>query len=198
MANTKGTTFADSARPCPKDRVNRHFKAQRPNQLWVSDFTYVSTWQGWLYVAFVLDVFAQRIVGWRVSRSATTGFVVDALEQDLYERRPQAHELIHHSDWEAKYVSIRHAERLTLAGIQSSVGGKVDSYDNALAETINSLYKTNSFTSVDCGGPLNRLSWPRCNVRTGITTRDCYKLLIRYGQWRQRLTTTTMSVSSPD
>jgi putative transposase len=131
-----------STRPCPQDRVNRHFKAQRPNQLWVSDFTYVSTWQGWLYVAFVVDVFARRIVGWRVSRSMTTDFVVDALEQALYERRPQAHELIHHSDRGAQYVSIKYTERLNQAGIQPSVGSKGDSYDNALAETINGLYKT--------------------------------------------------------
>ena len=138
----KRTTVADPARPCPQDRVNRHFKAQRPNQLWVSDFTYVSTWQGWLYVAFVVDVLARRIVGWRVSRSMTTDFVVDALEQALYERRPQAHELIHHSDRGAQYVSIKYTERLNQAGIQPSVGSKGDSYDNALAETINGLYKT--------------------------------------------------------
>ena len=108
----------------------------------MSDFTYVSTWQGWLYVAFVIDVFARRIVGWRVSRSMTTDFVVDALEQALYERHPQAHELIHHSDRGAQYVSFKYTERLNQAGIQPSVGSKGDSYDNALAETINGLYKT--------------------------------------------------------
>ena len=136
------TTVSDSKAPCPLDRVNRQFKAERPNQLWVSDFTYVSTWQGWLYVAFVVDVFARRIVGWRVSSSMSTDFVLDALEQALYARQPGAEEaLIHHSDRGSQYVSIRYSERLTEAGIEPSVGSKGDSYDNALAETINGLYK---------------------------------------------------------
>jgi len=127
---------------CPLDRVNRQFKAQRPNQLWVSDFTYVSTWQGWQYVAFVIDVFARRIVGWRMSSSMRTDFVLDALEQALYARQPERNDaLIHHSDRGSQYVSIRYSERLTEAGIEPSVGSKGDSYDNALAETINGLYK---------------------------------------------------------
>jgi len=137
------TTIGDAAAPRPLDRVNRQFKAQRPNQLWVSDFTYVSTWQGWLYVAFVIDVFARRIVGWRVSSSMRTDFVLDALEQALYARRPEREDaLIHHSDRGSQYVSIRYSERLAEAGIEPSVGSKGDSYDNALAETINGLYKT--------------------------------------------------------
>jgi putative transposase len=136
------TTLANPAAPCPLDRVNRQFKADRPNQLWVSDFTYVSTWQGWLYVAFVIDVFARRIVGWRVSTSMHTDFVLDALEQALYARRPERDErLIHHSDRGSQYVSIRYSERLAEAGIEPSVGSRGDSYDNALAETINGLYK---------------------------------------------------------
>ena len=136
------TTVPDTAVPRPLDRVNRIFKAQRPNQLWVSDFTYVSTWQGWLYVAFVIDVFARRIVGWRVSSSMRTDFVLDALEQALYDRQPgQQDALIHHSDRGSQYVSIRYSERLAEAGIEPSVGSKGDSYDNALAETINGLYK---------------------------------------------------------
>ena len=135
------TTVPDHAVPCPLDRVNRQFKADRPNQLWVSDFTYVSTWQGWLYVAFVIDVFARRIVGWRVSSSMRTDFVLDALEQALYARQPQRDALIHHSDWGSQYVSIRYTERLAEAGIEPSVGSRGDSYDNALAETINGLYK---------------------------------------------------------
>jgi putative transposase len=136
------TTIADKAVPCPLDRVNRQFKADRPNQLWVSDFTYVSTWQGWLYVAFVIDVFARRIVGWRVSSSMRTDFVLDALEQALYARQPERTDaLIHHSDRGSQYVSIRYSERLAEAGIEPSVGSKGDSYDNALAETINGLYK---------------------------------------------------------
>lgn len=137
------TTVPDHAVPCPQDRVNRQFTATRPNQLWVSDFTYVSTWQGWLYVAFVIDVFARRIVGWRVSHSMRTDFVLDALEQALYARQPERNEsLIHHSDRGSQYVSIRYTERLAEAGIEPSVGSRGDSYDNALAETINGLYKT--------------------------------------------------------
>ena len=137
------TTVSDSKAPCPLDRVNRVFKAERPNQLWVSDFTYVSTWQGWLYVAFVIDVYARRIVGWRVSHSMQTDFVLDALEQALYDRQPERSEsLIHHSDRGSQYVSIRYTERLAEAGIEPSVGSRGDSYDNALAETINGFYKT--------------------------------------------------------
>ena len=136
------TTIPNKAAACPLDRVNRQFKADRPNQLWVSDFTYVSTWQGWLYVAFVIDVFARRIVGWRVSSSMRTDFVLDALEQALYDRQPErADALIHHSDRGSQYVSIRYTERLAEAGIEPSVGSRGDSYDNALAETINGLYK---------------------------------------------------------
>jgi transposase InsO family protein len=136
------TTISDSKAPCPLDRVNRQFRAERPNQLWVSDFTYVSTWQGWLYVAFVIDVFARRIVGWRVSSSMRTDFVLDALEQALYARQPERDSsLVHHSDRGSQYVSIRYSERLAEAGIEPSVGSKGDSYDNALAETINGLYK---------------------------------------------------------
>ncbi|WP_312147522.1 IS3 family transposase [Stutzerimonas kunmingensis] len=136
------TTVADAKAPCPLDRVNRQFKAQRPNQLWVSDFTYVSTWQGFVYVAFVIDVFARRIVGWRVSSSMRTDFVLDALEQALYARQPERSDaLIHHSDRGSQYVSIRYSERLAEAGVEPSVGSKGDSYDNALAETINGLYK---------------------------------------------------------
>ncbi len=136
------TTVPDAGAPCPLDRVKRHFKADRPNQLWVSDFTYVSTWQGWLYVAFVIDVYARRIVGWRVSKTMRTDFVLDALEQALYARQPDRDSLVHHSDRGSQYVSIRYTERLAEAGIEPSVGSRGDSYDNALAETINGLYKT--------------------------------------------------------
>lgn len=136
------TTVSNTAAPCPLDRVNRQFRADRPNQLWVSDFTYVSTWQGFVYVAFIIDVFARRIVGWRVSSSMRTDFVLDALEQALFARQPERDDaLIHHSDRGSQYVSIRYSERLSEAGIEPSVGSKGDSYDNALAETINGLYK---------------------------------------------------------
>jgi putative transposase len=138
----KRTTYTDVAAPCPQDHVNRQFVAQRPNQLWVSDFTYVSTWQGFVYVAFVIDVYARFIVGWRVSRSMQTDFVLDALEQALCARQPDRNSrLVHHSDRGVQYLSIRYTERLTEAGIEPSVGSKGDSYDNALAETINGLYK---------------------------------------------------------
>ncbi|CAN6484170.1 unnamed protein product [Victoria cruziana] len=136
------TTIPDPKAPCPLDLVNRQFRAERPNQLWVSDFTYVSTWQGWVYVAFVVDVFSRRIVGWRQSSSMHTEFVLDALEQALYDRKPSQDDgLVHHSDRGSQYVSIRYSERLAEAGIEPSVGSKGDSYDNALAETINGLYK---------------------------------------------------------
>jgi transposase InsO family protein len=139
---TVKTTRPDKSAPCPLDRVNRQFRADRPNQLWVSDFTYVSTWQGFVYVAFVIDVYARRIVGWRVSSSMQTDFVLDALEQALYARQPEREDgLIHHSDRGSQYVSIRYSERLAEAGIEPSVGSRGDSYDNALAETINGLYK---------------------------------------------------------
>lgn len=136
------TTIRDKAAPCPLDRVNRVFHAPAPNRLWLSDFTYVSTWSGFVYVAFVIDAYARRIVGWRVSRTAHAGFVLDALEQALHERRP-VHRggLVHHSDRGSQYVSIRYTERLAEAGIEPSVGSVGDSYDNALAETINGLYK---------------------------------------------------------
>jgi putative transposase len=136
------TTMPDVAAPRPSDKVQRVFYAERPNQLWVSDFTYVSTWQGFVYVAFVIDVFARRIVGWRVSSTMRTDFVLDALEQALYERKPGDDVgLIHHSDRGSQYVSIRYTERLAEAGIEPSVGSAGDAYDNALAETINGLYK---------------------------------------------------------
>ena len=117
------TTISDTKAACPLDRVDRVFKADRPHQLWVSEFTYVSTWQGWLYVAFVADVFARRIVGWRVSSSMRTDFVLDALEQARYARQPERDDaLIHHSDRGSQYVSIRSTERLAEAGIEPSVG----------------------------------------------------------------------------
>jgi transposase InsO family protein len=136
------TTVSDKAAPCPLDHVNRAFQAPRPNALWVSDFTYVATWQGFVYTAFVIDTFARRIVGWRVSRSAHAGFVLDALEQALHDRKPVSGAgLVHHSDRGVQYVSIKYTERLAEAGLVPSVGSVGDSYDNALAESINALYK---------------------------------------------------------
>ena len=129
------TTVADTAAPCSLDHVNRQFKAPRPNVLWVSDFTYVATWVGFVYVAFVIDAYARRIVGWRVSRSAHAGFVLDALEQAIHDRKPvSGGGIVHHSDRGVQYVSIKYTERLAEAGLVPSVGSVGDSYDNALAE----------------------------------------------------------------
>jgi transposase InsO family protein len=139
----KITTQADPAAARPADLVERHFTATRPNQLWVADFTYVATWRGFVYVAFVIDVFARRIVGWRVSASLATDLVLDALEQAIYDRRGTAGaDLVHHSDRGTQYLSMRYTDRLTEAGIAPSVGSRGDSYDNALAESIIGLFKT--------------------------------------------------------
>lgn len=135
------TTVPDPRLPRPLDRVNRQFVANRPNQLWVADITFVATWTGFVYVAFVIDVFARRIVGWRVHRSLRTELVLDALEQALWSRQV-ATGLIHHSDRGSQYLSIVYTERLAAAGIEASVGSVGDSYDNALAESINGLFKT--------------------------------------------------------
>ena len=134
------TTVSDPTQERAPDLVKRTFSASRPNQLWVADFTYVATWSGFVYVAFVIDVFARRIVGWRVDRSMKTELVLDALEQALWARKNRF-ELIHHSDRGSQYLSIRYTERLAEAGIIASVGTTGDSYDNALAETIIGLYK---------------------------------------------------------
>ncbi len=136
------TTIPDDLSARPLDLVNRDFTATGPNQLWVADMTYVATWQGFVIVAFVIDVYARMIVGWRVSRSLTTDVALDALEQALAARKPTPGSLTHHSDRGVQYLSIRYSERLALAGINPSVGSVGDSYDNALAETINGLYKT--------------------------------------------------------
>ena len=144
------TTFSDKTSACPLDHVNRQFHAPAPNRLWLSDFTYVASWSGIVYVAFIIDAFARRIVGWKASRTAHASFVLDALEQALHHRRPEKNtmskgghrkSLIHHSDRGSQYVSIKYTDRLLEAGIEPSVGSVGDSYDNALAETINGLYK---------------------------------------------------------
>jgi len=135
------TTIPDDAAERPADLVQRQFQAERPNQLWVADFTYVATWAGVVFVAFVIDVFARRIVGWRVASSMRTDLVLDALEQALWSRGG-TQDLVHHSDRGSQYLSIRYTERLAEAGVESSVGSRGDSYDNALAETIIGLFKT--------------------------------------------------------
>jgi len=135
------TTISDDTAARPSDLVCREFTASRPNQLWVSDLTYVATWQGFVYVAFVIDVFSRMIVGWRATRSLRTDLALDALEQALW-ARPDTHSLVHHSDRGVQYLSIRYTERLAEAGIEPSVGSVGDSYDNALAESVIGLYKT--------------------------------------------------------
>jgi putative transposase len=135
------TTFAAPSAERPLDLVKRQFQANRPNQLWVADFTYVATWAGFVYVAFVIDVFARRIIGWRVARSMHAELVLDALEQALWSRSG-THGVIHHSDRGSQYLAIRYSERLAEVKAQPSVGSVGDSYDNALAETIIGLYKT--------------------------------------------------------
>ena len=137
------TTQPDTAATRPADLVERHFTATRPNQLWVSDFTYVATWRGFIYVAFVIDVFARRIVGWRAAASMRTDLALDALEQAIYDRcDADTGDLVHHSDRGTQYLSIRYTERLADAGIELSVGSRGDAYDNALAETVIGLFKT--------------------------------------------------------
>jgi putative transposase len=136
----KITTVPDENAARPEDLVERHFEATRPNQLWVADFTYVATWRGFVHVAFIIDVFARVIVGWRVSTSMRTDLVLDALEQAVHDRRP-SERLIHHSDRGVQYVSIRYTDRLVDAGIEASVGTVGDSYDNALAESVIGQFK---------------------------------------------------------
>jgi transposase InsO family protein len=137
------TTIPDELAARPLDLVERNFTAERPNQLWVSDFTYVATWRGFVYVAFVIDVYSRRIVGWRVSSSLRTDLVLDALEQAICERQDEREDrLVHHSDRGCQYLSIRYTERLAEAGIEPSVGSRGDSYDNALAESVIGLFKT--------------------------------------------------------
>ena len=135
------TTVPDESAQRPADLVKREFVATRPNELWVADLTYVATWRGFAYVAFVIDVYSRMIVGWRVSTSLRTDLALDALEEALYSR-PNSERLVHHSDRGVQYLSIRYTERLAEAGIESSVGSVGDSYDNALAETVIGLYKT--------------------------------------------------------
>ena len=138
----KITTTPEVNVSLPLDLVNRDFSASRPNQLWVADIVYVATWSGFAYVAFVTDVFSRKIVGWRVSRSLRSDLALDALEMALWARGKDIGGLIHHSDRGSQYFAIRYSERLAQAGVIASVGSRGDSYDNALAETINGLYKT--------------------------------------------------------
>ena len=154
------TTNPDTSQPCPEDKVNRLFKADRPNKLWVSDFTYVPTWSGTVYVAFVIDVFARRIVGWRVSTSMTTKFVLDALDQAIWQRKtPDNKSLVHHSDRGSQYLSIKYTERLAAAEIDLSVGTVGDAYDNALAECVIGLFKTEVINQIGPWKSMREVEW---------------------------------------
>jgi len=154
------TTNPDAAQPCPDDKVNREFYAPMPNRPWVSDFTYVSSWQGMVYVAFVIDVFARKIVGWRVSTSMTTSFVLDALNQAICQRCPsEADNLIHHSDRGSQYLAIKYTERLAESGIDPSVGSVGDSYDNALAESTIGLFKTEVINFLGPWKTVGQVEW---------------------------------------
>jgi transposase InsO family protein len=154
------TTNPDTSLPCPDDKVNRRFKADRPNKLWVSDFTYVPTWSGTVYVAFVIDVFARRIVGWRTSTSMKTQFVLDALEQAIWQRKtPDNKELVHHSDRGSQYLSIKYTERLAEAEIDLSVGTVGDAYDNALAECVIGLFKTEVINQIGPWKSMREVEW---------------------------------------
>lgn len=158
------TTVSNPKAPCPLDKVNREFRVSRPNALWVVDFTYVHTWTGFVYVAFVIDAFARRIVGWKVSSSATAGFVLDALEQAIHARRPAPEDgLIHHSDRGVQYLAMSYTQRLSEAKLVPSVGSVGDSYDNALAETINGLYKAEVIW--------RQRSWPNASAVEMATLR---------------------------
>lgn len=154
------TTNPDTSLPCPDDKVNRLFKADRPNKLWVSDFTYVPTWSGTVYVAFVIDVFARRIVGWRVSTSMTTKFVLDALDQAIWQRKTLDNKsLVHHSDRGSQYLSIKYTERLAQAEIDLSVGTVGDAYDNALAECVIGLFKTEVINQIGPWKSMREVEW---------------------------------------
>ena len=161
---TTVTTVSNPKAPCPLDKVNREFRVERPNALWVVDFTYVHTWAGFVYVAFVIDAYARRIVGWKVSTSATSSFVLDALEQAIHARRPGPEDgLIHHSDRGVQYLAMNYTQRLAEANLVPSVGSVGDSYDNALAETINGLYKTEVIR--------RQRSWPSASAVEMATLR---------------------------
>ena len=147
------TTIPGAAADAAQDLVDRNFTATHPNQLWVADFTYVATWRGMVYVAFVIDVFSRRIVGWRASASMRTDLALDALEQALYDRQTDAG-LVCHSDRGSQYLSIRYTERLAAAGIEASVGSRGDAYDNAMAESVIGLFKTEVIRQ---GGPWRSL-----------------------------------------
>ena len=169
------TTIPADAADRPLDLVERDFSAERPNQLWVSDLTYVATWRGFVYVAFIIDAFSRRIVGWRVSNSLRSDLALDALEQAIWEREEtERGRLVHHSDRGSQYLSIRYTERLAEAGIEPSVGSRGDSYDNALAESVIGLFKTEVIRQ---GGPWRTLEDVEFAVLEWVWWFNEYRLL---------------------
>lgn len=201
----KVTTQSDPATTRPADLVDRQFVATRPNQLWVADFTYVATWRGFVYVAFVIDVFARRIVGWRVSASLRTDFVLDALEQAIYDRRGgDVTALVHHSDRGTQYLSMRYTERLAESGIAPSVGSRGDSYDNALAESIIGLFKTEV---IQLKGPWSHLEAVEFATLRWVDWFNHRRLLEPIGyippveyeaRYHEQVGRATMAVTGPD
>ena len=167
------TTIPDTSASRPPDLVKRDFTATRPNELWVADFTYVATWRGFVYVAFVIDVFSRMIVGWRASNSPRTDLVLDALEQALFSRS-DTHGVVHHSDRGSQYLSIRYTEQLAEAGMERSVGSIGDSYDNALAEAVNGLYKKEVIRRK---GPWHNLDHVEFETLTWVSWFNSHRLL---------------------
>jgi len=167
------TTSADTSASRPPDLVDRNFTATRPNELWVADFTYVATWRGFIYVAFVIDVFSRMIVGWRASNSPRTDLVLDALEQALFSRS-KTEGVVHHSDRGSQYLSIRYTERLAEAGMERSVGSVGDSYDNALAEAVIGLYKKELIRRK---GPWHNLDHVEFETLTWVSWFNSHRLL---------------------
>jgi transposase InsO family protein len=185
---TRRTTTPDATAARPADLVNRDFSAQRPNQLWVADLTYVATWSGFVYVALVIDAFSRFIVGWQASRSLRTGLALDALEMAIWRRQAQLDGLVHHSDRGSQYLSIRYTERLAQAGAVTSVGSRGDSFDNALAETIIGLYQTELIRRRGPGRAWTRSSTPPWSGSTGSTTAGSWNRLATFtGRVRGRL-----------
>ena len=191
------TTRPDPAAPCPLDRVNRQFSATRPNQLWVADFTYVSTWQGFVYVAFVIDVYARYIVGWRVSRSMHTDFVLDALEQALYARQPDRNTLIHHSDRGAQYVSIRYSERLGKPASNPPSAARATATTTRSPKPSMASTRRKSFTDAAPGSPRRPSSWQRWNGSLGSIIIDCLSPSDIFLLPKLRQTTTAVKPSGP-
>ena len=192
------TTVSDKAAPCPLDHVNRQFHAPAPNMLWVSDFTYVATWTGFVYVAFVIDTYARRIVGWRVSRTAHASFVLDALEQALHDRRPvQGSRLVHHSDRGSQYVSIRYTERLAEAGVEPSVGSVGDATTMLSPKPSTASTRPRSSIGVDHGAHARPSSSRRSNGSTGSTIAGCWNPSATSRRPKPRSATTPCWMSQP-